>query len=90
VPRFGNLLQDSGSDGFAALDGAEEAWANLWFYSNPIFIDLEWAQASHRGGFPRVVRAGMGRARFHQTLHPSAPIRHEYFAAPWESGRYVF
>jgi hypothetical protein len=40
VSRFGNLPPDCGSDCFAALNGAAEAWADLWFYSNPIFIYL--------------------------------------------------
>lgn len=34
----GNPLADSLATANLGLDGAEEAWADLWFYSNPIFV----------------------------------------------------
>jgi len=34
----GNPLVDSLK---TTLDGADEAWADLWFYSNPIFVYLK-------------------------------------------------
>lgn len=35
----GNPLLDDSS--MLSLDGADEAWADLWFYSNPIFVYLD-------------------------------------------------
>jgi hypothetical protein len=37
----GNPLSDFLATDELGLDGAEEAWADLWFYSNPIFIYFE-------------------------------------------------
>ena len=34
----GNPLSDFLATDNLGLDGAVEAWADLWFYSNPIFI----------------------------------------------------
>ena len=34
----GNPLPDAESGAYTGLNGAPEAWADLWFYSNPIFI----------------------------------------------------
>ncbi|MBW2428705.1 MAG: hypothetical protein JRF56_07075 [Deltaproteobacteria bacterium] len=35
----GNPLPDSAASAcYEGLDGAEEAWQDLWFYSNPIFV----------------------------------------------------
>jgi hypothetical protein len=34
----GNPLADSLATDYLDLDGAEEAWADLWVYSNPIFV----------------------------------------------------
>ena len=34
----GNPLADSEATEFLGLDRAAEAWADLWFYSNPIFV----------------------------------------------------
>lgn len=36
--ELGNPLPDNQEN--LGLDGADEAWADLWFYSNPIFIDV--------------------------------------------------
>ncbi len=36
--EFGNPLLDFLATDNLGLDGADEAWADLWFYSNPIFI----------------------------------------------------
>ena len=36
----GNPLADSLATEFLGLDGAEEAYADLWFYSNPIFVEV--------------------------------------------------
>lgn len=36
----GNPLADSEA-GNLGLNGADEAWADLWFYSNPIFVDVK-------------------------------------------------
>jgi transposase InsO family protein len=36
----GNPLVDSLATENLGLDGAAEAWADLWFYSNPIFVYL--------------------------------------------------
>jgi hypothetical protein len=35
-PLFDNLVHDG-----LGIDGADEAWADLWFYSNPIFVSIE-------------------------------------------------
>ncbi len=35
-PLFDNLVHSG-----LGIDGAEEAWADLWFYSNPVFVDVE-------------------------------------------------
>ncbi|MGB3209326.1 MAG: hypothetical protein WBB19_01340 [Desulforhopalus sp.] len=37
----GNPLSDFLATDNLGLDGAEEAWADLWFYSNPIFVFVE-------------------------------------------------
>ena len=34
-PLLDNLVHDG-----LGIDGAEEAWADLWFYSNPIFVSI--------------------------------------------------
>ena len=34
----GNPLPDTLATEHLGLDGPEEAWADLWFYSNPIFV----------------------------------------------------
>ncbi|MCK9295577.1 MAG: hypothetical protein M0P70_10895 [Desulfobulbaceae bacterium] len=39
--EMGNPLADSLATAGLGLDGAEEAWADLWFYSNPIFVKVE-------------------------------------------------
>ena len=36
----GNPLADSEATNLD-LDGAAEAWADLWFYSNPIFVYVD-------------------------------------------------
>jgi hypothetical protein len=38
--EMGNPLFDSLVGDGLGLDGAAEAWADLWFYSNPIFVDV--------------------------------------------------
>jgi hypothetical protein len=38
--QSGNPLPDSLATNLN-LDGAAEAWSDLWFYSNPIFIDVQ-------------------------------------------------
>lgn len=35
-PLFDNLVHDG-----LGIDGADEAWADLWFYSNPIFVGIK-------------------------------------------------
>ena len=37
----GNPLADSLATDNLGLDGAAEAWADLWFYSNPIFVYVD-------------------------------------------------
>jgi hypothetical protein len=37
----GNPLSDFQATDNLGLDGAEEAWADLWFYSNPIFVYVQ-------------------------------------------------
>jgi hypothetical protein len=37
----GNPLSDFLATDNLGLDGAAEAWADLWFYSNPIFVFVE-------------------------------------------------
>jgi hypothetical protein len=37
----GNPLSDFLATDYLGLDGAEEAWADLWFYSNPIFVYVQ-------------------------------------------------
>jgi hypothetical protein len=37
----GNPLADSLATENLGLDGVEEAYADLWFYSNPIFVEVE-------------------------------------------------
>jgi len=37
--EMGNPLADNQEE--LGLDGADEAWADLWFYSNPIFVDVQ-------------------------------------------------
>ncbi len=37
----GNPLADSLATDNLGLDGADEAWADLWFYSNPIFVYVD-------------------------------------------------
>jgi hypothetical protein len=37
----GNPLSDFLATDNLGLDGADEAWADLWFYSNPIFVYLD-------------------------------------------------
>jgi ribosomal protein S6 len=37
----GNPLSDFEATDNLGLDGAEEAWADLWFYSNPIFVYVQ-------------------------------------------------
>lgn len=39
--EMGNPLADSLATANLGLDEAEEAWADLWFYSNPIFITVK-------------------------------------------------
>jgi hypothetical protein len=39
--EMGNPLADSLATTGLGLDGAEEAWTDLWFYSNPIFVNVE-------------------------------------------------
>ncbi len=39
--EMGNPLADSLATAGLGLDGAEEAWADLWFYSNPIFVKVQ-------------------------------------------------
>ncbi|MBU0968039.1 MAG: hypothetical protein KKA54_16870 [Proteobacteria bacterium] len=39
--EMGNPLADSLATAGLGLDGAEEAWADLWFYSNPIFVNVD-------------------------------------------------
>ncbi|MFZ5770058.1 MAG: hypothetical protein ACOY4W_01385, partial [Thermodesulfobacteriota bacterium] len=39
--EMGNPLADSLATANLGLDGAEEAWADLWFYSNPIFVKVQ-------------------------------------------------
>lgn len=36
----GSPLPDSLATQHLAIDGAEEAWADLWFYSNPVFLKI--------------------------------------------------
>ena len=37
----GNPLSDFLATDNLGLDGADEAWADLWFYSNPIFVYVD-------------------------------------------------
>lgn len=37
----GNPLADSLATANLGLDGAEEAWKDLWFYSNPVFVHIK-------------------------------------------------
>ncbi|MBO9683051.1 MAG: hypothetical protein J7502_10355 [Flavisolibacter sp.] len=37
----GNPLADSLATKHLGIDGAEEAWADLWFYSNPVFVKMK-------------------------------------------------
>lgn len=37
----GNPLSDFEATDYLGLDGAPEAWADLWFYSNPIFVYVQ-------------------------------------------------
>jgi len=39
--EMGNPLADSLATADLGLDEAEEAWADLWFYSNPIFVNVK-------------------------------------------------
>lgn len=39
--EMGNPLADSLASANLGLDEAEEAWADLWFYSNPIFVKVK-------------------------------------------------
>jgi len=38
---FGNPLADAQATISLGIDGAQEAWNDLWFYSNPIFVILD-------------------------------------------------
>ena len=37
----GNPLSDFEATDYLGLDGAPEAWADLWFYSNPIYVYMD-------------------------------------------------
>ncbi|MBU0995283.1 MAG: hypothetical protein KJ737_22535 [Proteobacteria bacterium] len=37
----GNPVSDFEATDYLGLDGADEAWADLWFYSNPIFVYVD-------------------------------------------------
>lgn len=39
--EHGNPVSDFEATEYLGLDGADEAWADLWFYSNPIFVYVQ-------------------------------------------------
>jgi hypothetical protein len=41
LDRADTILNPGCENHFSSLDGAEEAWSDLWFYSNPIFVKVQ-------------------------------------------------
>jgi hypothetical protein len=41
LDRADSVLNPGCENHFSSLDGAEEAWSDLWFYSNPVFVKVQ-------------------------------------------------